>query len=90
MSTEDYKPRFSFEISEEQMLRANTILSQYGLRKAIFGKILDDVLDLIESHGGIAIGIMMTERVKPREVLPTMAQVGQAVKKPGGKKNGRS
>jgi len=82
----DYKPRFSFEISEEQMLRANNLLSQYGLRKAIFGKILDDVLDLIESHGGIAIGIMMTDRVKVREILPTMAQVGRAVKKPKEKK----
>ena len=88
--TAEYKPRFSFEISEEQMLRANKLLSQYGLRKAIFGKILDDVLDLIESHGGIAIGIMMTDRVKIREILPTMAQVERAVKKPKEKKNGGS
>lgn len=89
MPTENYKPRFSFEISESQMLRANNLLSQYGLRRAIFGKILDDVLDLIESHGGIAIGIMMTDRIKIREILPTMAQVEQAMENPGGKKDGR-
>lgn len=79
--TNDYKPRFSFEITEEQMLRANKILSQYGLRKAIFGKILDEVLDLIESHGGMAIGIMMTEKVKIKDILPTMRKVADTGKK---------
>ena len=71
----DYKPRFSFEISEEQQLRANNLLSTYGLRKAIFGKLLDDVLDIIETYGGLAIGLMMSEKVKPREILPTMKEV---------------
>jgi len=71
----DYKPRFTFEISEEQMKRANSLLSQYGLRKAIFGKILDDVLDIIETHGGMAIGIMMAEKVKLKEIIPTMGEV---------------
>jgi hypothetical protein len=85
--TADYKPRFSFEITEDQMLRANTLLATYGLRKAIFGKILDDVLDMIESHGGMAVGIMMTEKVKPREILPTMKEV-ELYKKTKPKKNG--
>ncbi len=75
MSNEDYKPRFSFEITEEQKKRADRILSTYGLRKAIFGSILDDVLDLIEEKGGIAIGIMMSGRVKPREVIKSMREV---------------
>ncbi len=65
----DYKPRFGFEITEEQMVRANNLLSTYGQRKAIFGKILDDVLDLIESHGGMAIGIMMSEKVVTAGVI---------------------
>jgi hypothetical protein len=87
--TDDYKPRFSFEISEEQMLRANKLLAQYGLRKAIFGKVLDEVLDLIESHGGIAIGIMMTERIKVKDIIPTMQDVTAATSKiKKGKDNG--
>ena len=85
----EYKPRFSFEITEAQMLRANKLLAQYGLRKAIFGKVLDEVLDLIESHGGIAIGIMMTERIKIKDILPTMRDVTEATKKTKrGKDNG--
>jgi hypothetical protein len=71
---EDYKPRFSFEITEEQKQRADKLLTQYGLRKAIFGHILDDVLDLIEEKGGMAIGIMMSSICKPRDILPTMTE----------------
>ena len=46
------------EISEEQRNRADTLLSQYGLRKAIFGPVLDDILDMIEEYGGIVIGVI--------------------------------
>lgn len=69
---EDYKPRFTFEISEEQKDRANKLISQYGLRKAIFGPILDDVLDLIEEYGAVAIGVILSGKLKPRDVLPSM------------------
>ena len=79
--TAEYKPRFSFEITEEQMLRANKLLAQYGLRKAIFGKVLDEVLDLIESKGGIAIGIMMTPHIELKTIIPTMVEVETATKK---------
>ena len=72
---EDYKPRFSFEISREQQVRADRLLSQYGLRKPIFGKILDDVLDLIEEHGGMAIGILMSPAVENKEIIPSMKKV---------------
>ena len=78
---DDYKPRFSFEITDEQQVRANRLLSTYGLRKAIFGKILDDVLNMIEEHGGMAIGVMMAERVKPREIISSMREVGDYQRK---------
>ena len=69
---EDYKPRFSFEISEEQMLRANNLLSTYGLRKAIFGKILDDVLDVIETNAGMAVGLLMSEKIVMKGIMATL------------------
>lgn len=80
MNTE-YKPRFSFEISEEQKRRADNLLETYGLRKAIFGKILDDVLDLIDDFGGVAIGVIMSGQVKPRDVLPSMKQAEEVGKR---------
>jgi len=69
----DYKPRFSFEISEEQMLRANKLLTQYGLRKAIFGKILDDVLDAIEVDAGMTTGLLMSEKVVMKGIMVALA-----------------
>jgi len=80
MST-DYKPRFSFEISEEQKQRADRLLDTYGLRKAIFGQILDDVLDLIEDYGGVAIGVIMSGKVKPRDVIPSMKRAEEVGEK---------
>lgn len=77
MSVEDYKPRFIFEITEEQKVRANKLISQYGLRKAIFSPILDDVLDLIDEYGGLAIGVIMSGKLKPREVLPSMKRADE-------------
>ena len=71
--SDDYKPRFSFEISEEQMLRANKLLTQYGLRKAIFGKILDDVLDAIEVDAGMTTGLLMSEKVVMKGIMVALA-----------------
>ena len=68
----DYKPRFSFEISEEQLKRVNILLNTYGLRKSLFGPILDDLLNLIETHGNIIVGIILDGAVKPREIMPTL------------------
>jgi hypothetical protein len=67
------KHRFLFEITEEQMIRANRLLSQYGLRKAIFGKILDDVLDCIETDAGMSIGILMSEKVVLAGIMSILA-----------------
>jgi hypothetical protein len=73
MSNDLVKHRFLFEITEQQMLRANRLLSQYGLRKAIFGKILDDVLDCIETDAGMSIGILMSEKVVMNGLIATLA-----------------
>lgn len=73
MSNDLVKHRFLFEITEEQMIRANRLLSQYGLRKAIFGKILDDVLDAIEVDAGMSLGMLMSEKVVMNGLMATLA-----------------
>jgi len=70
-----YRPRFSFEITEEQKKRADILLGAYGMRKLVFGIILDDVLDLIEEHGPYAVGILMSGNLKPREIIKPMKEV---------------
>lgn len=69
-----YKPRFSFEISWEQKARADRLLATYGLRRAMFGRILDDVLDIVEDYGGLAIGVMMSDAIKPKDIIPSIRQ----------------
>lgn len=81
MIDEDYRPRFTFEITEAQKDRANKLISQYGLRKAVFGCILDDVLDLIEEYGGVAIGVMMSGKIKPRDIIPSMKRTDEVGKR---------
>jgi len=80
----DYKPRFSFEISEEQMLRANKYLAQYGMRKAIFNKILDDVLNIIEIDAGMAIGLLMSEPIVMKGIMVALAERTKTKKKGNG------
>ena len=64
--------RFSFEISTEQADRVRLLLDIYGIKKALFSMILDDVLDLIEKRGKIVIGAILSKAVKPREIVPIL------------------
>ena len=77
---DEYKPRFSIEISEEQKARADSLIVVYGIRKSLFSIVLDDVLDLIESHGNAAVGIILDGQVKPRNILPTLAKADRRLK----------
>jgi predicted O-methyltransferase YrrM len=77
---EDFRPRFTFEISEEQQARANKLLTTFGLRRAVMSVILDDLLDLVEKHGQIVVGVMLDGAAKPREILPTMAKAERKAK----------
>jgi hypothetical protein len=40
----------------------------------VFSVILDDVLDLIEQHGQVVIGVILDGAVKPREIMSTLAK----------------
>ncbi len=73
MNTE-YRPRFSFDIRDDQQARANKLIATHGQRKAMFQVILDDVLDLLEEHGQIIYGIIVDGQAKPREILPTLVK----------------
>ena len=77
---EDFRPRFTFEISEEQQRRTNKLLTTHGLRRAVMSVILDDLLDLVEKHGQIVVGVMLDSAVKPREVLPSMSKAERKAK----------
>lgn len=77
----EYKPRFSFEISEEQKQRADRLISTYGIRKSVFSVILDDLLNMIEEHGNLVIGVLLDGAAKPREIMPSLAKAERKAKK---------
>lgn len=79
-----YIPRFSFEITEDLKERANKLLSTHGLRKALMTPILEDLLDMIEEHGNIVVGIILDGSAKPREIVKSMAKAERKASKTNG------
>jgi hypothetical protein len=79
--TDEYKPRFSFEISEELKKRTDNTLITYGLRKTVMTPILIDLLDMIDEYGQVVIGVLLDEAVKPREIIKSMAKAERRAKK---------
>ena len=70
----DYRPRFSFDITDEQRRRADQLIATHGMRKALFQPILDDVLDLLEEHGQIIAGIIMDRQAKAVDIMPLLSK----------------
>lgn len=66
--SDGFRPRLSVDITEEQ----NQKLVQYldhGMRKAIFGVIIDDLLSLFEKHGaGPILGLLIERSITLKEV----------------------
>ncbi len=81
MPSSEYKPRFSCEISDLQKLRVNRLLSEFGVKKAFFGPILDDVLDLVEKHGNKFIVAITGNMIKPMEIIPAIKNAKDIVEK---------
>ena len=68
MSDSFRRPRLSVELTEEQDQKLVHYLD-YGMRKAIFGAIVDDLISLIEKHGaGKIIGLLMERSISLREI----------------------
>lgn len=76
-----YRPRFLFEITDEQKERVDRLLNTHGIRKAVFQHILDDVLDMVEEYGGASLGILLSGHTKPREIIPIMKKAEEVGKK---------
>ena len=75
------KPKFAFEITEEQQQRAWKVFDTYGLRKAIFSPILDEVMDMIEEHGHLVVAILLDRSIKNRGIIPSLAKTEKTAKK---------
>lgn len=76
-------PRFIFEITEEQQRRALKVFSEYGMRKAVMSRVLDEVMDMIEEHGWIFAAVLIdrdTTSKEARKMMPSMKKTEDLLK----------
>ena len=73
-------PRFQFEISEEQRLRVNKVFTEYGQMRSVMGRVLDEVMDMVEEHGYLVFGIIMDKGTDVRKIIPSLAKAERKAK----------
>jgi hypothetical protein len=65
----DYKPRLSIEIPQEKKDRLKVLLP-HGTQKIVFNLIVDDLIDILETHGsGKVIGAFIERDITLKELL---------------------
>jgi len=63
MADKFWRPRLTVEISEEQAEKLSNYIP-WGIRKALFQAIVDDIIDNIEQHGEIFLAAILSRTVK--------------------------
>lgn len=71
----DWRPRLSVDITEAQQLRLQRLLP-WGIKNKIFSLLIDEVCNIAEEHGPMAIGLFATKGIELK------------LKHPGGKDEG--
>lgn len=61
-------PRLSIPISEEQRLRKSRLIP-WGMEGTLFRKLLDQVLDLVESDGEMVFALILKDRITATSLL---------------------
>lgn len=75
----DNPRKFQIDITEELYQRTLKCFPDYGNRKAVMGRVLDEVCTLIERKGMIVIGIIMDKDTPVREIIPSLAKAEKMV-----------
>ena len=66
--------KFQIDITEEQYNRTLKCFPEYGLRKLVMGRVLNEVMDLIERKGMMVIGILLDEGTPVTQIIPSLAK----------------
>ncbi len=70
-----YRPRLSIEITEEQYNKMNKVIP-WGVRSRLFSVIIDDLVDVIEMYGEMAIAAIITRETNILDILKMYKEVG--------------
>jgi hypothetical protein len=73
-------PKLCVEITPKQAARIK-LLFPHGTLKPTIGLILDELFELMDTHGsGAVLGAVITKQARPSAVLPTMRKVVEDAK----------
>ena len=70
----EYRPRFQFDISEAQQHRVWKLFPR-GLHSAAFQVILEDVLNLVEENGVVALAVIIDRKLSMLDIMRAKEKV---------------
>ncbi len=56
------RPRLSVEITPEQAKKLNNLIP-WGQQRAVISALVDELVDILEKHGAVAIGAVLAKRI---------------------------
>jgi len=70
---EKYRPRLSIEITEEQNAKLYRLVP-WGVKRELFNVIIEDVIEILETHGEIFIAAILARKLRVQD-LPKVKEV---------------
>lgn len=67
-SNPDYRPRVSFDVSEELYQRLQVL--PWGAKRIVFERLVEDFISLYESHGIPVVGAVLSGDLKLGKEFP--------------------
>lgn len=64
----DYTPRLNVDITEEQDRKLRKLIP-WGLKHQLFSIVVDELIEILEEHGEMAIGAILAKRIAVLEIL---------------------
>ena len=78
--SDDYRPRLSIVLTEDQRKRLSKVLP-WGTGRVLFSSIVDEVIELLEHHGMAAAGLLISKKASLLELMQ-MKEAGYAAAGP--------
>ncbi len=73
-----YIPKLTVELEEDQYWRLKNHLG-YGELRPLMSAIVDDIIDMIDTHGTLVIALIAGKQVLPRDVIPSLNKAIQTM-----------
>ena len=84
MPRESYQPRIAIDVTPLQLSKMQELL-RWGTRNALLSAIIDDVIEMLEEHGSLAVALILDKQIKPRECVRTLKEMEDAINKTVGR-----